>query len=101
MNDFQSISELSGKHCFIIGTPNSLMRSIVLLLVDSGCHVLLGINESNQEDIFTANSIINELWSMGHKGEVLEINFDKVNNFSVNHPEIQQLIPNIEILIRI
>ncbi|MBR74081.1 MAG: hypothetical protein CL872_04005 [Dehalococcoidaceae bacterium] len=101
MYDFQNSTDLIHKKCLIIGQPNDLMRSITLLLVNLNCDVVLGVDQSIQEDIFKGNSIINELWSMGHKIEILEIEFDKIVDFSINDPELNRYVNDLNILIQV
>ena len=50
--------------------------------------------------LFKANSITNELWSMGHKIEILEIEFEKIMNFSIHDDEINKYVQNLHILIQ-
>ena len=100
MYDFQNSNDLTNKNCLIIGEPNDLMRSLTLIFVNLNCNVTLGIDKSIQEYLFKANSITNELWSMGHKIEILEIEFEKIMNFSIHDVEINKYIQNLDILIQ-
>ena len=100
MYDFQNSNDLTNKNCLIIGEPNDLMRSLTLIFVNLNCNVTLGIDKSMQEYLFKANSITNELWSMGHKIEILEIEFENIMNFSIHDVEINKYIQNLDILIQ-
>tara|TARA_B100000579_G_C21992665_1_gene471639 strand:- start:46 stop:351 length:306 start_codon:yes stop_codon:yes gene_type:complete len=100
MYDFQNSNDLANKNCLIIGEPNDLMRSLTLIFVSLKCNVTLGIDKSMQEYLFKANSITNELWSMGHKIEILEIEFENIMNFSIHDVEINKYIQNLDILIQ-
>tara|TARA_B100001142_G_scaffold69767_1_gene69949 strand:- start:45299 stop:45604 length:306 start_codon:yes stop_codon:yes gene_type:complete len=100
MYDFQNSNDLTNKNCLIIGEPNDLMRSLTLIFVNLNCNVTLGIDKSMQEYLFKANSITNELWSMGHKIEILEIEFANIMNFSIHDVEINKYIQNLDILIQ-
>ena len=100
MYDFQNSTDLINKKCLIIGNPNDFMRSLTLILVNLNCHVTLGVNKSIQKDIFKVNSIVNELWSMGHKIEILEIEFEKIVNFTIDDLEINNHIADLNFLIQ-
>ena len=101
MYDFQNSTDLISKNCLIIGKPNDLMRSLTLIMVNLNCNIILGVNKSIQGDVFKANSIINELWSMGHKIEILEIEFEKIVNFTINDSEINNHVKDLNFLIQI
>ncbi|MBI51640.1 MAG: hypothetical protein CL779_00280 [Chloroflexi bacterium] len=101
MYDFQNSTDLINKNCLIIGKPNDLMRSLTLIMVNLNCNIILGVNKSIQGDVFKANSIINELWSMGHKIEILEIEFEKIVNFTINDSEINNHVKDLNFLIQI
>ena len=101
MYDFQNSTDLISKNCLIIGKPNDLMRSLTLIMVNLNCNIILGVNKSIQGDVFKANSIINELWSMGHKIEILEIEFEKIVNFTINDSEINNHVKDLNFLIKI
>ena len=53
MQDFETLSTLNDKNCLIVGKPNDLMRTTMLLLVSNGCEVNLGIDYSNEKEVLS------------------------------------------------
>jgi|TARA_B110000438_G_C15805794_1_gene647253 hypothetical protein len=99
MQDFETLSELNNKNCLIVGKPNDLMRTIMLLLASNGCAVNLGIDYSNEKEVFLANSILNESWAMGQKGKIIEIQTKEQKSINKNSKLILNQIKKLDILI--
>jgi hypothetical protein len=99
MQDFETLSKLNDKNCLIVGKPNDLMRTTMLLLVSNGCEVNLGIDYSNEKEVFLANSILNESWAMGQKGKIIEIKTKEQKSINKNSKLILNQIKVLDILI--
>lgn len=62
--------DLSGKHALVTGATGPLQRALAVALADAGANVSLTTLHDDPAEEVQANSILNECWSFGRKGEV-------------------------------
>ncbi|MDG1990454.1 MAG: hypothetical protein P8J51_04200 [Dehalococcoidia bacterium] len=101
MQDFETLNKLNDKICLIVGQPDDLMRAMMLILASNGCEVNLGIDYSNEKEVFLANSILNESWTMGKKGKIINIHAKEQKSIKQNSNLILNEINSLDILIMI
>ena len=61
--------DLSGKHALVTGAIGPLGRAFVIALAEAGADVSVTTLNDDGDEETQANSILNEAWSIGRKGE--------------------------------
>lgn len=61
-------ASLAGRAAFVVGATDDLARRVAVALAEAGATVSTVTTSDDKKDVFKANSILNELWSMGRAG---------------------------------
>jgi 2-dehydro-3-deoxy-D-gluconate 5-dehydrogenase len=61
--------DLSGKHALVTGATGPLQRALAVALAEAGADVSVMTLHDEQAEEVQANSILNECWAAGRKGE--------------------------------
>jgi len=65
--------DLSGKHALVTGANGPLQRALAVGLAEAGADVSLTTATTEAAEEVQANSILNECWSIGRRGEALTL----------------------------
>lgn len=65
--------DLSGKHALVTGATGPLQRALAVGLAEAGADVSLTTTHEEIDEEVQANSILNECWSIGRRGEALTV----------------------------
>lgn len=65
--------ELNGKHALVTGATGPLQRALAVALAEAGADVSLTTTHAEMAEEVQANSILNECWSIGRKGEAITL----------------------------
>ena len=65
--------ELTGKHALVTGACGPLQRALSVALAEAGADVSLATASPELAEEVAANSILNECWSIGRRGEVVAV----------------------------
>jgi len=66
--------DLSGRHALVTGATGPLGRALALGLAEAGADVSLTTLHDDAGEETQANSILNECWSLGRKGQARRVN---------------------------
>ena len=80
---------LEGKHCLVTGAISPLQRAFAVGLAEAGASVSLTTVSGDKDEEVMANSILNECWSIGANGEVLNVDLR-------NETQLDQKIVDLE-----
>jgi 2-dehydro-3-deoxy-D-gluconate 5-dehydrogenase len=91
--------DLSGKHALVTGATGPLQRALAVALADAGANVSLTTLHDDRAEEVQANSILNECWSFGRKGEVKRL--DLTNDAAVDRAvgELEASVGPLDILV--
>lgn len=64
---------LTGKHALVTGATGPLQRALAVALAEAGADVSLTTAAAETSEEVQANSILNECWSIGRRGEALTL----------------------------
>ncbi|MBG93027.1 MAG: hypothetical protein CL792_03505 [Chloroflexi bacterium] len=90
---------LEGKHCLVTGAISPLQRAFAVGLAEAGANVSLTTLSGGKEEEVAANSILNECWSIGVKGEVLSIDLRNTTQLDQSVSELESNIGPIDVLV--
>ena len=65
--------DLNGKHALVTGATGPLQRALAVGLAEAGADVSLTTATAEMAEEVQANSILNECWSIGRRGEALTL----------------------------
>ena len=65
--------DLSGKHALVTGATSALGRSLAVALAEAGADVSVTTLRDDADEETEANSILNECWSLGRKGQARRV----------------------------
>ncbi len=91
--------DLSGKHALITGATGPLQRALAVALADAGADVSLTTLHADQAEEVQANSILNECWSFGRKGEVKTVDLTDATAVDRAVGELESSVGPIDILV--
>jgi 2-deoxy-D-gluconate 3-dehydrogenase len=95
----QPFFDLSGKHALVTGATGALARALSVALADAGADVSVTTLNDDAGEETEANSILNECWSLGRKGEAKRV--DLTDDVAVDAAigELEDSIGPISILV--
>lgn len=64
---------LAGRDAFVIGAVDEMARRVAVALAEAGATVSTTTFSNDQQQTFRANSILNEVWSLGRAGAAFTI----------------------------
>ena len=91
--------DLSGKHALVTGATGPLARALAVALADAGADVSVTTLRDDGGEETQANSILNECWSLGRKGEAKRIDLTDPAAVEAAVAEIEQSIAPLDILV--
>ena len=91
--------DLSGKHALVTGTTGPLQRALAVALAEAGADVSLTTATAELAEEVNANSILNECWSIGRRGEALTLDLADEAALSEAVAGLEQRIAAIDILV--
>jgi NAD(P)-dependent dehydrogenase (short-subunit alcohol dehydrogenase family) len=65
--------DLSGKHALVTGAIGPVQRALAVALAEAGADVSLTTSTAEMAEEVQANSILNECWSIGRRGEAVTV----------------------------
>jgi NAD(P)-dependent dehydrogenase (short-subunit alcohol dehydrogenase family) len=65
--------DLSGKHALVTGATGPMQRALTVGLAEAGADVSLTTSTAEMAEEVQANSILNECWSIGRRGEAVTV----------------------------
>jgi NAD(P)-dependent dehydrogenase (short-subunit alcohol dehydrogenase family) len=91
--------DLSGKHALVTGATGPLQRALATALADAGANVSLTTLHADRAEEVQANSILNECWSFGRKGESKTVDLTDAAAVDRAVGELEASIGPIDILV--
>ena len=90
---------LEGKHCLVTGAISPLQRAFAVGLAEAGANVSLTTASDDKDQEVMANSILNECWSVGSSGEVLNVDLKNATQLDQTISELEMSIAPIDVLV--
>jgi NAD(P)-dependent dehydrogenase (short-subunit alcohol dehydrogenase family) len=91
--------ELTGKHALVTGATGPLQRALAVGLAEAGADVSLTTTHAEPDEEVQANSILNECWSIGRRGEALTFDLIDEDAFRTAVEGLEERIAPIDILV--
>ena len=91
--------DLSGKHALVTGATGPLQRALAVALAEAGADVSLTTVNAEMDEEVQANSILNECWSIGRRGEVLTVRLVDEAALTETIAGLEQRIAPVDILV--
>jgi NAD(P)-dependent dehydrogenase (short-subunit alcohol dehydrogenase family) len=91
--------DLSGKHALVTGAVGPLQRALAVALAEAGADVSLTTTNAEMAEEVQANSILNECWSIGRRGEALTLALTEQSIVAEEIAGLEQRIAPIDILV--
>ena len=95
----QPFFDLSGKHALVTGATGPLGRALAVALADAGADVSVTTLSDDAGEETEANSILNECWSLGRKGEAKRVDLTDDAAVDAAVGELEDAIGPISILV--
>jgi len=90
---------LNGKHALVTGATGPLQRALAVALAEAGADVSLTTTSAEMAEEVQANSILNECWSVGRKGEAITLNLADASAVDDAVAGLEERIGPISILV--
>jgi NAD(P)-dependent dehydrogenase (short-subunit alcohol dehydrogenase family) len=90
---------LAGKHALVTGATGPLQRALAVALAEAGADVSLTTATNELAEEVQANSILNECWSIGRRGEALTVALADEAAFEAAVTGLEQRIAPFDILV--
>src|SRR4051794_144299 len=74
--------DLSGRHALVTGATGPLGRALAVALAEAGANVSVTTTNDSGDEETQANSILNECWSIGRKGEAKRVDLTDPTAFA-------------------
>lgn len=91
--------DLSGKHALVTGATGPLQRALAVALAEAGADVSLTTAKNEMAEEVQANSILNECWSIGRRGEALTVSLVDEAALTEAITGLEERIAPIDILV--
>ena len=91
--------DLSGKHALVTGATGPLQRALAVALAEAGADVSLTTATGQLDEEVQANSILNECWSIGRRGEALTVHLADEDAVETAVGGLEERIAPIDILV--
>ena len=91
--------DLSAKHALVTGATGPLQRALAVALAEAGADVSLTTATVELAEEVQANSILNECWSIGRRGEALTVQLADEGALVEAIAGLEQRIAPIDILV--
>ncbi|MEE8338152.1 MAG: SDR family oxidoreductase [Dehalococcoidia bacterium] len=91
--------DLSGKHALVTGATGPLGRALAVALADAGADVSVTTLSDDAGEETEANSILNECWSLGRRGEAKRLDLTDDAAVETAVAELEESIGPISILV--
>jgi NAD(P)-dependent dehydrogenase (short-subunit alcohol dehydrogenase family) len=91
--------DLSGKHALVTGATGALGRALAVALGEAGADVSVTTLADNADEETQANSILNECWSLGRKGDAKRVDLTDPAAVDAAVAALEDSIGSIDILV--
>jgi NAD(P)-dependent dehydrogenase (short-subunit alcohol dehydrogenase family) len=91
--------DLSGKHALVTGATGPMQRAFAIALAEAGADVSLTTSTTEMAEEVQANSILNECWSIGCRGEAVTVPLADEAALETAVADIEVRIAPIDILV--
>ena len=91
--------DLSGRHALVTGATGPLQRALAVALAEAGADVSLTTASAEMAEEVQANSILNECWSIGRRGEALTVALTDEEALETAIAGLEDRIAPIDILV--
>ncbi len=91
--------DLSGKHALVTGAVGPTQRALAVALAEAGADVSLTTSTAEMTEEVQANSILNECWSIGRRGEALTVALADEATLETAVAGLEERIAPIDILV--
>ncbi|MBM3139891.1 MAG: SDR family oxidoreductase [Chloroflexi bacterium] len=91
--------DLSGKHALVTGATGPLQRALAVALADAGANVSVTTLHDAQAEEVQANSILNECWSFGRRGEARRLDLTDAGAVERAVDELERSVGPFDILV--
>ncbi|MEX2230293.1 MAG: SDR family oxidoreductase [Dehalococcoidia bacterium] len=91
--------DLSGKHALVTGAIGPLQRALAVALADAGANVSVTTLDDDRAQEVEANSIANECWSYGRRGEAKRLDLTDGDAVERAVGELEASVGPINILV--
>jgi len=99
MDREMTMFDLSGKHALVTGATGPLQRALAVGLAEAGADVSLTTATAEMAEEVQANSILNECWSIGRRGEALTLDLANEAAVEAAVAGLEERIGSIGILV--
>src|SRR5437870_9047696 len=91
--------DLAGRHALVTGATGPLGRALAVALAEAGADVsVMTLHDDGGEET-QANSILNECWSMGRKGQAKRVDLTNPDAVNAAVDQLESGIGPIDILV--
>ena len=91
--------DLSGKHALVTGATAPLGRALAVALAEAGADVSTTTLRDDADEEVQANSILNECWSIGRRGEAKRLDLTAPAGVAAAVAELERDVAPIDILV--
>ena len=98
-NEGKNPFDLSGRHALVTGATRPLARAMAVALAEAGADVSTMTLRDDASEEAQANSILNEAWSMGRKGQAARVDLTDPAAVEAAVAAIERDIAPIDILV--
>ena len=90
---------LSGKHALVTGAAGPLARALALALAEAGADVSVTTLHDDADEEAQANSILNECWALGRRGEARRLDLTDPAAVEAAVESLESAIAPLDILV--
>ena len=98
-NEGKNPFDLTGRHALVTGATGALARAMAVALAEAGADVSTTTLRDDASEEAQANSILNEAWSLGRKGQAARVDLTDPVSVEAAVAAIERDIAPIDILV--
>ena len=91
--------DLSGRHVLIAGVAEPVGRALAVALAEAGADVSVTTHHDDPAEEVTANSILNECWSIGREGRALRLDLGDLDAVTDGLSRLEQELAPVDLAV--
>ncbi|MPZ22816.1 MAG: hypothetical protein GEU28_04600 [Dehalococcoidia bacterium] len=90
---------LAGRHAAVVGAVDALARAVAVALAEAGALVSTTTLSADEQQLFYANSILNEAWALGRAGAAITIEGTSVQGLADALDSLERQSGKLDIIV--